>query len=364
MKNVAQREAAAVDITLDGLVLPKQTPLAKVQTVVYSVLGLHIGVFVMYALYVVFFLGRYQLGGYDFSLEKNWTNLPAVWHLPSGLSWIPLGGPGGLGQWIASNWDFIQHSYLLKIPVGIVGFVFIGLLLGKVSKRPLGDPSKMDKFLVRLGFANRHQGQLGKHEETSFRQYLFLLPAMLVASLPGIIGGSLLIFGGAALLHSQFHTGWLAHPSVWHPALLNAYLAGTTWQPIAVGFAGARFFGRKSVTKPALDLNRYFLSCRLWVVQEWVVIINQLANGEITPEAAMDKQTKLPGTHPSRLHAPAYRGMYEALESKVFNGLMKVPDRGSWSKYVIRAVVALLTFLAIYGAYMYLWFPKHGGWLL
>lgn len=357
MKTVAQREAAAVDVTLDGLELPRQSLADKVQTVVYSVLGLHIGVFVMYAIYVIFFLATYQLFGYDISLEKDWTNLPAVWHLTSALPW-------GVGQWFAANWDFIQHKYLLDIPVGIVGFVFIGLLLGKVSKKPLGPPSKMDKFLVRFGFANRHQGQLGKHEETSFRQYLFLLPAMLAASLPGIIVATLVIFGGAAAMHAAFHTGWLAHPSVPHPAFLNAYLAGTTWQPIAVGFAGARFFGRKAVTKPALDLNRYFLSCRLWVVQEWVVIINSLAAGEITPEQAMDKQTRLPGTHPSRLHAPAYRGMYEALESKVFNGLMQVPDRGSWSKYVIRSVVGLLTFLAIYGAYMYLWFPKHGGWLL
>jgi hypothetical protein len=351
----------------------KLTVLEKVQNTVYSILGLHAGVFIVTFFYILIFAGTYRFGSTDYSLAAAWGNLPVTLHVTSWLNWFPVGHGMGLGTWIVDHWDFIQHTYFHYIPAGIVGFAIIGLILGLGAGKELGPPKLVDRLFIKLNewtriFPNRYQGY-----ETTAIQYALIPVTMLLSALPGVILGSALIYGGAAVLHALGLN--LPDPLTWHIAGLNghwsrALLAGSVWQPIAIGALGQHFFARYVTLKAGEDQQRYWLEGRLdraydacGPVDRYAKVVQTYGFGAPQTLAAqtevINAVSALPNTAPARWYAPIYKLRYTAM----LKARVKIPEHGEQAKIVMPFIFAILIVAVIMGGIWYVWLPKHGFWL-
>ncbi len=325
---------------LPKLAMPRSTLADLGQNVVYSVIGGHAGVWIVSALYVLLFEARYRVFGVTIWLKHGWDNLPAK---------IGLGG-----SWLDQHWDTIRHLYFRNIPEGILGLLFILVVLAKA--KPVGKPGRLDKLLVRLRFPSHHQGQLGRPERVSAPQVILSPVTVLLASLPGVIVGSLLVFGGPVLLR---HFGVHLLPGLHPPSFARAYLAGGSWQPLAVGALGGWFFGRKSFSKVADDVQLFFIERWLGRAYQADSIIGEFEAGRVTRNQARDQLTRLRATRPGRLYPPTFRHRYQAL----LDANVAVEEHSRWIAIVMPLVVAVLAILALFGAYIRLWYATHLGWL-
>jgi hypothetical protein len=310
------------------------------QNLVYSVIGGHAGVWIVSALYVLVFEAKYRVFGTTIWLKHGWDNLPGN---------IGLGG-----SWIDQHWETIRHLYFRNVPEGILGLLLILVILAK--DKPVGPPDRLDRLLVKLRFPSHHQGMLGRHGRVSALQVILSPVTVLLASLPGVIVGSLLVYGLPTLLHHNgIHllSGW--HPPSWS----QAYLAGGSWQPLVVGALGGWFFGRRSFSKVADDTQLFFIE--RWLDRAYAAdaIIGKFEAGSLTRNEARDELTRLRATRPGRLYPPRFRHRYEAMLS----ASAAVEEHGAWISILMPLVVFVLTVLALFGAYIRLWYAKHGGWL-
>jgi hypothetical protein len=325
---------------IPSLALPKLSAADRLQNLLYSIAGGHAGVWIVSAIYVLIFEAKYRLFGVTIWLKHGWDNLPA--------------NAGLRGSWLDQHWDTIRHLYFRNVPEGILGLLLILAVLAKA--KPVGPPGRLDKLLVRLGFPSHHQGQLGRHERVSALQVIFSPVTVLLASLPGVIVGSLLIFGLPPLMrHYGVHVLSSFHPPSW----TDAYLAGNSWQPLAVGALGGWFYGRKSFSKVADDVQLFFIERWLNRAHAADAILARLGAGTITQTEARDELTDLRATKPGRLYPPGFRHRYRAL----LNAGVTAEEHGRWISILMPLVVFVLTVLAIFGAYIRLWYAKHLGWL-
>lgn len=343
---------------LAELSLPPLTWKDKIQNTVYTVLGLHGGVFVVTFIYICLFEARYRFGDTVYSLGPAWNNLPVTLNVTSWLNWIPVPGSGGLGSWIINHWDLIQHIYFNKIPAGIVAFTFIGLLLGLGAGKPLGKPKAVDKMFIKLNqwfriFPNRYQGY-----RTTSVQYALLPFSMLLAALPGVIAGSVLIYGSTALLHFAAVTP--PDPLAFlHINFARAILAGSIWQPIAIGALGQHFFARYVTLKAGEDEQSYFLESRADNAYDAGAILEGYKNGTCTETTAINEISGMRKATPSKIYPPIYRHRLTAM----LKARVPVPEHGNEARVVMPAILAFMAVALLLGAYWYTWLPKHGGWL-
>ena len=345
---------------LAELSLPPLTWQDKVQNTVYAIAGLHAGVFIVTFFYIAILEARYRFGNTVYSLAASWNNLPVTLHVTSWLNWIPVAHTGGLGSWIVNNWDLIQHIYFNKIPAGVIGFTFIGLLLGLGAGKPLGKPKFVDKVFIHLNrwfriFPNRYQGH-----KTTPAQYALLPFSGLFAAIPGVIIGSVVIFGGAALFHSlgvnPFGSGVLNFSGFNSVRFL---LAGSLWQPIAIGALGQHFYGRYLTLKSGEDFQQYFLDNRANGAYESGDIMDRKEAGEIDELEAINLLARQPRATPGKVYPPIYRHrLREILRRHIVCVQHKREDR-----IVIPFLMFVLTTAVLLGGYWYLYLPKHGGWL-
>jgi hypothetical protein len=259
-----------------------------------------------------------------------------------------------------NHWDFIQHVYFIKIPAGIVGFAFIGLILGLGAGKPLGEPKMLDKLFITLNrwfriFPNRYQG----HKTTPL-QYAFLPLSMLLSALPGVIFGSVLIFGGTALLH---FLGWhLPDPlSGLHLQSGRLILAGSVWQPIVIGALGQHFAARYVTLKAGEDQQQYFLEKRADNFYDSRQLLDDYAqnSGLAVARHVMNILSRKRSATPSGLYPPIYRHRLRAM----VDADVQVPEHGAEARIVMPALLAFMTVAVLLGGYWYAWLPKHGGWL-
>jgi hypothetical protein len=341
MSNIASEAVGpATARTALNLVLPKLSAADRLQNLVYSIAGGHAGVWIVSAIYVLIFQARYHVFGKTIWLKHGWDNLPA--------------NAGMRGSWLDMHWDTIRHLYFRNIPEGILGLLLILAVLAKA--KPVKQPSRLDKLLVRLGFPSHHQGQLGRHERVSPLQVILSPLTVLLASLPGVIIGSLLIYGLPLLLrHYGLHPLNGLHPPSW----ADAYLAGHSWQPLAVGALGGWFYGRKAFSKVADDVQLFFIERWLDRAHAADAILGRLKSGSITQAEARDELTELRATRPSRIYPPAFRHRYRALLSAG----VTAEEHGRWISILMPLVVLILAVLAVFGGYIRLWYAGHGGWL-
>ncbi len=345
---------------LAELKLPKLTWKDKGQNTVYGIAGLHAGVFIMTFFYIAVLQGTYRFPwdpGTVWSLGPSWDNLPVTLGVTSWLNWIPVPHTGGLGSWIVNNWDPIQHLYFFKIPAFVIGWTFVGLLLGLGAGKPLGKPKGVDKFFIKMNdlfriFPNRYQGYT-----TTTVQYAFLPVSGLAASLPGVIVSSVLIFGGTALLHSlgvnPFGSGLLEFSGF---NSLRAVLAGSVWPSIVIGAAGQHFFARYVTLKSGEDSQQYFLENRANEAYESGDIMQRKESGQITEQQAINELSRQPRATPGKLYPNIYRyRLAEILRQRIV-----CVRHGNEARIVVPFILAVLTFATIVGGYWYVYGPKHG----
>jgi len=278
------------------------------------------------------------------TLKHGWDYLPQNIHLASWGGW--------LGQWITAHWDTIRHVYGRNVPEGIIGLAGVLIILAKA--KPAGEPKRIDRILVRVGFPNHHQGQLGRHERVSALQVAMLLPTMLIASVPGVIAGSVLIYGSTALLH---HYG--VHLQLHVPGVLVPYLAGATWQPLAIGALGGWFFARKSTSKVADDVQLYFEEIRLARARAIDKALSRYSRGAWTLPAVRERLDGLRRARPARIYPPVFRYRYDAL----LNAGADPEPHGTAARWAMPLAAGAVVVLGLFGAYIRLWYAKHGGWI-
>lgn len=337
----AASSGAAASAEVPNLVLRRLSATDRLQNLLYSIAGAHAGVWIVSAIYVLIFEARYRVFGVTIWLKHGWDHLPAQ---------IGLGG-----SWLDQHWDTVRHVYFRNVPEGILGLLLILTILAR--GKPVGQPGRLDALLVRLRFPSHHQGQLGRHERVSALQVILSPVTVLLASLPGVIVGSLLVFGLPPLLH---HYG--VHPlgSFRPPTWADAYLAGHSWQPLAVGALGGWFYGRKAFGKVADDVQLFFIERWLNRAQAADAILGRLASGTISQTEARDELTQLRATRPGRIYPPTFRNRYRAMLAAG----VTAQAHSRWTSFLMPLVVLMLAVLAIFGGYIRLWYAGHPtGWL-
>jgi uncharacterized membrane protein len=161
----------------------------------------------------------------------------------------------GLGHLIPPPvWDTVRHIAFRNLQEVVWATLLVRMVL---VKAPEAKPqTKVDAALMKLGFANPHQG----HRATLWQIIYALLAITVLTLIVGIIGVYLAYYGGPALWH-QLHHGSAFHAS-WH---LTPWLATEAqnfpWQALAIGLPCA-FLAKFIFSPPAADFQLFFIEVR------------------------------------------------------------------------------------------------------
>lgn len=306
----------------------------KIQALAYSALIGQWAVGFWSAAYVLIFQARY----FGKSLKYDWDHLDVLWHFAA-IPWI--------GHWAVQWFDLGRHIFLRDAPEAVLAYAAVAMIIPLLATRPKKNRVPwLDKVMVRLGMPSAYQGDLGRHPDTSGLQYLFLLPSMLFASLPGEILMAAVLFGGIAAAHrAGYHSPWLT--------------AASPWVPVAIGIAGGKFAGHKPAVKAGSDVNRFFIGKRLGLRYLAENILQKFGDGGIGQDAACDQLTRMRRTDPAWWYPAAYRGLYDRL-------LAERAPAGHYGRGSTIATVAFVTVFIVaggWGVYLRKWGIPHGFWL-
>jgi hypothetical protein len=324
---------SAVDTALDKIPF-----LGKIKDIIYAgVLG-QWAVGFWSALYVLIFQARY----WGKSFKYSWDHLNTLWHFKA-VPWI--------GPWLFDHYDLGRHIFMRDAPEGILGFAVVAMIIPALGAFDLATkkrdkPPLLDRVMVRLRMPSPYQGQMGRHPDTSTLQYLFLIPAMLIAAIPGLLVSGVVIFGGMALAPKfGYHSAWLT--------------ATSPWVSIVIGLIGGKFAGHKPAVKAGADVQKFYLGKRIALCRAADKILTQFREGLIGQDNARDQLTAMPGVSPSRVYPEVYRHLYRRLLAK------GDPVRN----YSRRSTLALFVFVAAFvvlggwGVYLRKYGITHGFWL-
>jgi hypothetical protein len=308
--------------------LPKIPFWGTLQNLGYSVALTQVAVGIVSAVYVLIFQARY----FGKSFKYTWDHLDLLWHFHG----VPL-----IGGWMVAHWDIFRHVYLRDAPESVLAFALVAMIVVKWKNLKLRAPL-MDRILVKLKMPSPYQGQLGRHPDISPLQMVFLLPSMLIISLPGEILASAVVFGGMALADDWgYHSPWLTPAS--------------PWVPIVIGIAGGAFAGHKPAVKAGRDVQRYFLGKRLAATYGAEDILDGFERGVFTRDVARDRLTAMRRTSPGILYPVTYQLRYKALLKR-----HEPAQRHSrWSGIATMSFVLILIVLAGYGLYVRKWGISH-----
>lgn len=314
--------------------LPKIPFWGTLQNLGYSVALTQVAVGIVSALYVLIFQAKY----FGKSFKFTWDNLDLLWHFHG----VPL-----IGGWLVAHWDIGRHVYLRDAPESVLAFALVAMVVVKWKNLKARTPF-MDRVLIKLRMPSPYQDRartrtgLPRHPDTSPLQFLFLLPSMLIISLPGEILASVAVFGGMALASKQgYHSPWLTPTS--------------PWVPIVIGIAGGALAGHKPAVKAGRDVQRYFLGKRLAATYGAEDILSDFERAIITQDTARDRLTAMRRTSPGILYPVTYQLRYKALLKR-----REPAQRHSrWAGAATVGFVLILIVLAGYGLYVRKWGISH-----
>jgi hypothetical protein len=315
-------------------ILPKIPFFGRIKDLAYSVAATQIAVGIMSAIYIVIWQGTY----FGRSNKPYWDGLNQEWHFRA-VPWI--------GNFLYGNWDIGRHLFFRDALESVLAYALVVMVIVKIKR--LKDKTPLVHRV--LGFCHMptpYQGRMtgwrGKPRkaQTTPLQYVFLLPSMFLAAVPGMALAAAVIYGGMAYAHHRgYYSPWLTPES--------------PWVPIAVGIAGGNAFGHLPAVKAGQDVQKYFLRLRLAIAYFAEDMLENYRDGTITLARARDEITALRGTKPGRLYPDVYRARYDTLLSR-----REPADRGSrLEKASIMLFVFVLTVLAVYGLYARKWAIPH-----
>jgi hypothetical protein len=336
-------------------ILPKLPFFGRLKDLAYSVAGTQVAVGIMSAFYILIFQATY----FGRSLKNPWDSLNRLWHFDA----VPV-----IGKFLYDNWDTGRHIFFRDAPESVLAYALVVMVIVKI--KPLYAPSPLRKLLHRLfglplpaaskvPFMHRVLGFLhmptpyqrdmtgwrGKTRsaDTTPLQYLFLLPSMVLAALPGEIVMAVILFGGMAIAHHQgYYSPWLEPTS--------------PWVPIVIGISGGNAFGHLPAVKAGQDVQKYFLRMRLAIAYYAEDLLNRYRAGDITLAYARNEITALRGTEPGVWYPDVYRARYRLLKSRT-----EPAGQGSrLEKTGIVLFLFVMILLAGYGLYVRKWGVSHG----
>jgi hypothetical protein len=326
----------------------------KSQNIVYSLGLIQWAVGIITAGYILVTQGRYR----GFSFKKSWDGLNQIWHFRA----IP-----GIGNWLYENWDLGRHFYFRNILESVLAFAFVAMIVPKLATRIRAKVPLAHRIMVALHIPSPYQGRFTvrhgrrkgqpRRADTTGLQYVFLFPSVWVASWPGQIVMSVILFGAMALGHRAGFT-----PSWFQPeGVITAGPVRIPWVPILIGVAGGKLWGHSPAGKAGADIQRRLgLDRRLSVYYLAEKLLDQFAAGEITRDKALAQLTALPDALPSQLYPATYRHWYQRLLAE------RAPARPitRLALFMSRATVLVLIILGAYGIYAQRWgIPHHDLWI-
>ena len=276
--------------------------LGRVQTLIYVVIAVHIGVWIASALYYDITQVRYVIGGHQILyLKHGWDYLP-----------------GNLGIHSYPWWTAVRHN-IRNVYEGLLGGL-LGMVVG-IRWKPAKPAAKFDNLLVKLHFPSRHQ-----QRRTTPLQVILSPLTVSLAGLPGFAVALAAVLGGSWIFH-HFHL--VVHPpavTLPHVALLHTYLATWQWQYQLVGLAAGLFYGRKAFFKIAEDIQLFFIERRI----------------------ATNRR-------PGRIYPWNYRVRYDQVMAETGG---TVPRHGRWVSVFMPVVVLIGVLLTADGIYVRFWVAK------
>ena len=320
----------------------------KIQNTVYSLGLIQWAVGVVTAGYIIITQGTY----FGRTNKPYWDGLNDEWHFRA----VP-----GIGRWLWENWDLGRHLFARNILESVLAYAFVAMIVPKLMTKTRTKVPLPHRVMVRLHMPSPYQGRFTvkygprkgqqRNPDTSGLQYLLLFPAVWVASWPGQLVMSVVIFGGMAIAHrAGYHPAWLAPEGV--IALGPIRLP---WVAILIGAAGGQLWGHSPAGKAGADIQRRYLDRRLNIAYLAERMLDQFKGGDLTRDKARDELTALPAAQPSELYPATYRHWYDDLLAR------HAPARPTtrWAKLGSRATVFVLVVLGAYGIYAQRWGIPH-----
>jgi hypothetical protein len=316
----------------------------KAQNTIYSLGLIQWAVGVVTAGYILVTQGKY----FGKSLKFSWDHLNQLWHFQA----VPL-----IGDFLDDNWDLGRHLYFRAILESILAYAFVSMIVPKLMTKPKRRVPLAHRVMVRLGMPSPYMARLRPdHPDTSGLQYVFLFPSVWIASWPGQIVSSVIIFGGMALGHrAGFHPSWFQPEGI-----ITVGPVRVPWVPVLIGIAGGQLWGHSPAGKAGADIQRRWLDRRLSVYYLAEKLLDLFSAGKLSRDKALAQLTALPDALPSQLYPATYRTWYQRLLAE------HAPARPTsrWTRFVSWLVVAGLIILGLYGIYAQRWgIPHHNLWI-
>ena len=343
---------------ITGEILPKIPFFGKLKDTALAIIATQVAVGIMSAVYIVIFQGVY----FGRTNKPYWDGLNSEWHFGA-VPWI--------GKFLNENWDIGRHLFFRDATESVLAYALVVMIFVKIKplygpplswkirkilhlQVPATPPARKGIPLVHrvLGFfhmptpyqgdMNRWLGHGPRKAQTTPLQYVFLLPSMFLASIPGMAIAAAVIFGGMAYAHSRgYHSPWLTPES--------------PWVPIAVGIAGGNAFGHLPAVKAGQDVQKYFLKLRLAIAYFADALLDRYHADEISHDEARNQITALRSTKPGRWYPEVYQARYDTLYAR-----HEPADRGGkLDRVTITLFMLVLTALAGYGLYARKWAISH-----
>jgi hypothetical protein len=321
----------------------------KIQDTVYSLGLIQWAVGIITAGYILVT----QATWFGFSFKQSWDNLNQVWHFRA----VPA-----IGSWLYDNWDLGRHFYFRNIMESVLAFAFVAMIVPKLATKMKAKVPLAHRIMVFLHIPSPYQGRItvrfGKRKgelrnpDTTGLQYLFLFPSVWIASWPGQLALSVLIFGIMAIAHRLgYDPSWLRPEGV-----ITLGPIWVPWVPILIGIGGGKLWGHAPAGKAGADIQRRYLDGRLHVTYLAELILRGFKRGDIPESRARDQLTAMPRTRPSELYPATYRHWYDSLLAQ--HAPARPRTRGD--KIAARATVIVLVLLGAYGVYAQRWGIPHG----
>lgn len=324
----------------------------RAQSTVYSIIAGQWAVGFWSGLYVLI-TQAYWFGK---SFKWTWDHLNVLWHFKA-IPWI--------GTWAYDNYDLGRHIFLRDAPEAVLAYSVVAMIITWLAMKKYqvslfrkllmklhlaGPPERkiprVQRAMVRLGMPSIYQEDMGRHPDTSPWQYLFLIPSMLFAALPGEIVMAAIVFGGIALAHHMgYYSPWLEPTSPWVSPL--------------IGIAGGKAFGHAPAVKAGYDAQRFYLGKRLAVNYAADTILLRFHEDLIDRATARNELTRLRRADPAIWYPASYRHLYEAL----LKAKAAVRKYGKLSTVTFALFVLLFLVIGTWGVYLRKWGIGHGFWL-
>lgn len=230
-------------MTTTAVVTPRASlgarTLGRVQTLIYVVIAVHIGVWIASALYYDITQVRYVIGGHQILyLKHGWDYLPE-----------------NLGLHSSPWWTTVRHA-IRNVYEGLLGGL-LGMVVG-IRWKPPKRATRLDNLLVRLHFPSRHQ-----QRRTTPLQVILSPLTVSLAGLPGFAVALAAVSGGSWIFHHFHVVVHLDTVTMPHQALVQSYLATWQWQYQLVGLAAGLFYAHKAFFKIAEDIQLFFIERRI-----------------------------------------------------------------------------------------------------